>query len=660
MSKIAEFKEVELARMRAEEREKMRQEIQSFRQDLENTYGKRNALLNQRENALEEQFKQKKELEEREIFIQRQHLLDEMKQLREQEAQFKRSAEAQTKFMQIDSKKYEKMEEDVRKREEKLRLDQAEMEARLRDERQRIKLDLERSYAQREFILQSIESKNKQEASQNEIEKSHLDRIRHEYQTQQIKINEMDLDLQKTLGELMCLRQENELLKERLSHCMDYDFLVQENRMLKQKLEISKELIGEKHFSSRRAKSILSCRDVPQRKRSVTFEDQGTNVPKLNLKNEDVSIMDTEVAADDFFDDKSRQSCRDEGEKILDDAVDRLDLKNKLEDHAVINEELRDLYEMQLYEQRKLYEVITDVKKDVEFLQYGVKSCPETVPVKMENLNFEFLESTKDRLRYLESENEKIENNYRDYQFKIKSKYYPINDDETREIRIVGKEKREFDFKDLEKFLQSTIKADLKAKALKSELNQDIENVITEKKNREIREPNFSKIEHLIKDSTIPNLDQVRKNLEKEQDEFKNFRQNSKAEFLAANKTESSDEEFSRVMDKEKLNTIISSSFHLDDNSVSKNQTSTAKNSPVKQFGLNDYVQMFENKKNDELKSDNLSDVEKKQTKSRIKIEYSYSSSESAKSDHEKSSSSENKAPENKVNFDNDDDDFGW
>lgn len=643
--------------MRAEEREKMRLEIQSFRQDLENTYGKRNSLLNQRENALEEQFKQKKELEEREIYIQRQHLLDEMKQLREQEAQFKRSVEAQTKFMQIDSTKYDKLEEDLKKREENLRLVQAEMEARLRDEREKIKLDLERSYAQREFILLSIESKNKQDASQNEIEKSHLDRIRHEYQTQQIKINEMDLELQKTLGELMCLRQENELLKERLSHCMDYDFLVQENRMLTQKLEISKELIGEKQLSSRRAKSILSIREVPQRKRSVTFEDQGTNVPKLNLKNEDLSVMDTEVAADEVFDEKSRQSCRDEGEKILDDAVDRYDLRNKLEDHVVINEELRDLYEMQVYEQRKLYEVITDVKKDVEFLQYGVKCYQETAPIKMEKLDFEFLESTKDRLRFLDGENEKIENNYRDYQFKIKSKYYPINDDATTDIRIVGKEKRDFDFKDLEKFLQSTIKADLKVKALKSELNKDIESVISEKKKREIHEPDFSKIEHLIKDSTIPNLDDVRKNLEKEQDEFKNFR--SKVDFLSGNKTGSSDEEKYRVIDKEKINTNRSSSNHLEESYVSKNEASTQKNSPNKHFSLNDYVQMFDNNQNEEVKTDICSDVEEKQT-SRIKIEYSYSSSESAKSDHEKSSLSENKTPENKPNEEDDDDDFGW
>ncbi|RNA34647.1 Oral-facial-digital syndrome 1 [Brachionus plicatilis] len=649
--KIAEFKEIELARMRAEERQKMRQEVQSFRQDLENNYGKRNALINQREQALEEQFKQKKELEEREIYIQRQHLLDEIKQLREQEAQFKRTVEAQTKFMQIDSSKYEKIEEDLKKREEKLRLNQAELEARIRDEREKIKLDLERSYAQRQFILESIEAKNKQDASQNEMEKSHLDRIRHQYQIQQIRINEMDLELQKTFGESVCLRQENELLKEKLSHCMDYDFIVQENRMLKQKLEISKELIGEKHLSSRRAKSILSSREVPQRKRSVTFEDQGTSVPKLNLKNEDLSVMDTEVAADDVFDDKSRQSCHDEGEKILDDAMDRLDIKDKLEDHALLNEELRDLYEMQIYEQRKLYEVITDVKKDVEFLQHGLKSCEEILPAKMENLDLNFLECTKDRLRYLENENEKIEKNYRDYQFKVKSKYYPINDDQTREIRIVGKEKREFDFGDLEKFLQSTIKADLKAKELRLELNQEIERVDSEKKKKETRQVDFSKIEHLIRDNGVPDLDVVRKNLEKEQDELRNFQLRSKSELLVDRNSFLSDDESPRGARLSNRTSPVEE----DAKSVSKSEASTRRSSPVKNFALNDYVQMFDKK--EEKISEDLSELEVKKT--RIKIEYSDSSSESIKSDHEKSSSSEHKHVESKLNED-DDDDFGW
>lgn len=54
----------------------------------------------------------------------------------------------------------------------------------------------------------------------------------------------------------MCLKQENELIKEKLSRCMDYDFVIQENKMLKYKLEISKEMIGEKSISKSLKKNI--------------------------------------------------------------------------------------------------------------------------------------------------------------------------------------------------------------------------------------------------------------------------------------------------------------------------------------------------------------------------------------------------------------------
>ncbi|CAF0846549.1 unnamed protein product [Brachionus calyciflorus] len=661
--KMSEFKEIELARMRVEVREKMRQEITAYRHDLESSYRQRNEMLNQREQSLEELFKQKKELEEREIFLQRQKLLDEIKNLRDQEAQFKKSFEAQGKLLQIDANKYEKLDEDLKRREERLRLSEKDLDMKLRDEKEKIKLDIERSYAQREFILQSIEAKNKQDATQNEIEKSHLDRIRHEYQLQQIKINEMDLELQKVSGEAVCLKQENELLKEKLSHCMDYDFIVQENRMLKHKLELSKELIGEKNLTSRRSKSILSSREPPQRKRSVTFEDQGNHIPPLNLKlNEDMSVMDTERAADDVFDEKSRQSYREEGEKILDDALERLEIKDKLEDHALINEELRDLYEMQVYEQRKLYDVINEVKKEVEFIHYGVKVADDLVPNKLENkISFSFLDSAKDRLKYLEGENEKIEQTYRDYQHKIKSKYYPINDDESKEIRIVGKEKKEFNRIDVEKFLESTLKANLNARVLRDELEEEVEKFKKEKQIREIKEPNFAKIDHLIKDVNLPgltNLEMVKQNLKNEETELKLFQERTRK------RIESSDDESSRIV-RQVIQTNRSS-FIEDDktlDSESRSETSTRRSSPVKNFGLNDYVQMFDRKnediKEESVKNDFTDDEFINKKTSRIKIEYSDSKSES--SDNEKNVSIGNKRNDiKKNNNDDEDDDFDW
>jgi hypothetical protein len=158
----------------------------------------------------------------------------------------------------------------------------------LQSEREKIKLDLERQFAQRQFVLESVEAKNKQDAVHNEIERVHLSTMKTEYQGEQMRMSQLDLELQKAQGELVCLRQENELLKEKLGRCLDYDFVVQENRMLKHKLDISKELIGERIVTGRMP---LATGRLSQRKRSVTFDNgqdvSGPAIPLLDLNGRD-------------------------------------------------------------------------------------------------------------------------------------------------------------------------------------------------------------------------------------------------------------------------------------------------------------------------------------------------------------------------------------
>lgn len=96
----------------------------------------------------------------------------------------------------------------------------------------------------------------------------------------------------------------------------------------------------------------------------------------------------------------------------------------------------------------------------------------------------EFIDSAKDRLKHLEAENERVENMYRDYEHKVKSKYFPINDDKDTELRIVPVKRGTYDPSEVEKFLESTLKASAKARQIRDELEADIERH-TEKKSRE-------------------------------------------------------------------------------------------------------------------------------------------------------------------------------
>jgi hypothetical protein len=78
---------------------------------MEQKYQKRHDALKQKENSFDSILNHKRELEEREIFIQRQHLLDEMKQLRDKEKDMKKNFEYQLRLIGNDSSKYEAIEE---------------------------------------------------------------------------------------------------------------------------------------------------------------------------------------------------------------------------------------------------------------------------------------------------------------------------------------------------------------------------------------------------------------------------------------------------------------------------------------------------------------------------------------------------------------------
>lgn len=654
--------------MRVEEREKLRLELQSYRNDLENTYKARNQALNQKEKSFEEFMKQKREMDEREMFLQRQHLLDEIKQLREKEAEFKRSIESQSKYLRVDSDKYEKIEQDFKSRELKLKLAEDGFESRLRDERERIKIDLEKTYGQREFILQSIEAKNKQDSTHIEIERAHLDRLKHDYQEQQMKFSDINLQLQKALGENICLKQENDSMRDRLSNIVDYELLKQENKELKQKLDVSKQIIGEKSLE-RSARGDYtggypSARYIPQRKRSVTF------VPPLKLKNpndETSQMQDTVIGADplpidhagnlnaqeiDFDDEKSRATY--EGDKIINEYMS--EQNDNIRNQNFMNDELKDLFEMQIYEQRKLQDTINDVKKNVEFLFNGVLSDEISKPKKqfssgesgeILDTSLGFIDSAKNRLKYLDSEGEKIENAFRDYQHKIKSKYYPINDDEDNEIRIVNTKKKNFNPLDVEKFLESTIKANLKAKAMREELEQEISKGM-KKENSLSSAPklaDFKEIDDLIRSAPIISSDRnhytennsIRDSILKEETELKLFQSkfhgsdpisSNKFNLKSISKRDDDDDDdtttFTNRNPKPYRNSFVEEEKTLESESKAASDIFNQKKT-----SLDDYKKIFDEKP--KLDKNNKSIESRSPSpppqRGRIKIEYSSSSS---------------------------------
>ncbi len=330
-------------------------------------------------------------------------------------------------------------------------------------------VDLLRAYGHREFLLQSVESQNKQAAQQIELERSQLERIKREHQSQALANSELQLQVQKLSGEALCLRQENELMRDKLERCMDYDFVKQENKMLLYKLEVSKGLIGERAATARStARSRPSKQPeayVPQRKRSVTFASEAGEVPRLALDDKSEMGADNDLV----FMDQSELSRRDEGERLLQAEVEeRAGEEAALLAHA--DGELRQLCEMQVFEQRRLQQTVDEVKRQVEFLYVGVADSGQSNTEPALDTSLGFLEAAKERLRYLESEGSCVESRYRDYEHRVKSKHYPL-------VETGGARKADAAQKanlDVERFMEATMRASMQARLVREELDQDV------------------------------------------------------------------------------------------------------------------------------------------------------------------------------------------
>lgn len=378
----------------------------------------------------------------------------------------------------------------------------------------------------------------------------------------------------------------------------------------------------------------------------------------LDLNND----LATERSAEPFplpNDEMSQKlTYRDEGDKILSDAVEKLEQPIV---NGVLSSELRDLYEMQIYEQRKLQETINDVKKNVEFLYNGVsesdihKQHHDANPL---GGNFDFISSAKDRYKYLETEGERIEQTYRDYQHKIKSKYYPINDSDEDQIKIITThKKKDYDLAELDKFLEATARASASSRVMRDEIENEMHEFSAQKEREQNAAHTLRSLENvyaLIKSVSLPRV--VTTN---QKETIQDEKSNKKSSSIIKKSLLNDDDDTSlastprETFVKKKAREESSSETTV----LDKQEEDT---STKKKFEISDYKGFFE--KNNEKQEET-----KKDTTPPRKVQIVYSSTESSassESSDEKSISigrgKVEKRTDKNMSYNEDEEDFKW
>ncbi|KAK6292535.1 hypothetical protein J4Q44_G00371190 [Coregonus suidteri] len=247
-AKLQHYKDVEIAKVKMEEKDKSRKEILQLRQDMERTYKmKSEALINREKNAIDRLQKQQ-EIEEKDVYMQRQAVLKEIETVRNREAELRLRMEAFEKTCKIQEDKTKTMEDLLRRREFAVKMTEDTYDQKLKNELSRYQLELNEEYIKRTETLTENEKRTKVETIRMQKESAAIDAKLEEHRRACAELRQLQMELDTSQSQFSLLTQQNELLRERLETMNDYPTLRRERveqqaqfRLLKKQLEEAQE-----------------------------------------------------------------------------------------------------------------------------------------------------------------------------------------------------------------------------------------------------------------------------------------------------------------------------------------------------------------------------------------------------------------------------------
>ncbi|XP_049903990.1 centriole and centriolar satellite protein ofd1 isoform X2 [Epinephelus moara] len=257
-TKMQHFKDVEIAKVRMEEKAKFNKEYDKLKQELERTYEmKAKALMDREKNAIERLQKQQ-EIEEKNVYIQRQSVLKEIETVRNRENELRMRTEAFEKTCQIHEEKVKTSEELLRRRELAVKTLEDTHDQRLKNELSRYQLELKDEFIKRTEKLTENENRNKVETARIQKESAVINAKLEEHSRACSELRRLQAELDTAQQQISLLTQQKELLRERLESMSDYPSLKREKAELQGQLRLLKKQLEEAQEENRLLHADLS------------------------------------------------------------------------------------------------------------------------------------------------------------------------------------------------------------------------------------------------------------------------------------------------------------------------------------------------------------------------------------------------------------------
>ncbi|XP_042644259.1 oral-facial-digital syndrome 1 protein isoform X2 [Tyto alba] len=242
--KLEHFKEVEIAKIKMEEKVQTQKEISELRHELERTHqAKAEALISREKNAIERLQKQQ-EIEAKEVYAQRQSLLKDIEVVRTREADLKQRIEAFEVTQKLQEEKNKAIDDALRRREVAVKNIEETYDQKLKTELLKYQLELKEEYIARTNKVTEDEKKNKEKAMLLNEEASAVNSKKEELKQALSRTKELELDLESVKAQVLLVNKQNQLLTEKLKEVSDYPLLKEEklelqvqNKLLRQQLD---------------------------------------------------------------------------------------------------------------------------------------------------------------------------------------------------------------------------------------------------------------------------------------------------------------------------------------------------------------------------------------------------------------------------------------
>ncbi|NXL87919.1 OFD1 protein, partial [Alectura lathami] len=242
--KLEHFKEVEIAKIKMEEKAQTQKEISELRYELERAHqAKAEALISREKNAIERLQKQQ-EIEAKEVYAQRQSLLKDIEVLRTREAELKQRIEAFEITQKLQEDKNKTIDDALRRREVAVKNIEETYDQKLKAELLKYQLELKEEYIARTNKVTEEEKKNKEKAMLLHEEAVAVNSKKEELKQAMSRTKELELDLESVKAQVLLVNKQNQLLTEKLKEVSDYPLLKEEklelqvqNKLLRQQLD---------------------------------------------------------------------------------------------------------------------------------------------------------------------------------------------------------------------------------------------------------------------------------------------------------------------------------------------------------------------------------------------------------------------------------------